>query len=66
MVGASSSAARSRAEVSAAAEAMMASAVAWSAEEGAGAPMVCQLFFLVLRNSALPAWTMVVPGQFCS
>ena len=50
--GASSSA-LFRAEVSAAAEAMMASAAAWSAEDGAGAPMVCQLFFFVLRNSAL-------------
>ena len=52
MAGASSSA-LVRAEVSAAAEAIMASAAAWSVDEGAGAPMVCQVEFLALRNSEL-------------
>lgn len=54
MVGASSpSAAWVRAALSAAAEARMASAAAWSAEVGAGAPMVRQVEDLALRNSAL-------------
>lgn len=50
MAGASSSAAV-RADDSAAAEAIMASAAAWSVEDGVGAPMVCQVEFLALRNS---------------
>ena len=50
MAGASSSAAV-RADDSAVAEAIMASAAAWSVEEGVGAPMVCQVDFLALRNS---------------
>ena len=37
----------------------MASAAAWSVEEGVGAPMVCQADFLALRNSALAALTVV-------
>lgn len=50
MAGASSSA-RARALFSEAAEAIMASAAAWSLEEGVGAPMVCQAEVLALRNS---------------
>ena len=57
-VGASSSA-RARALDSAAAEVRMASAAAWSLEEGVGAPTVCQADFLALRNSALAALTVV-------
>ena len=54
MVGASSpSAACVRAVFSAAAVARMASAAAWSAELGAGAPMVCQVDFFARRNSAV-------------
>ena len=37
----------------------MASAAAWSVEEGVGAPTVCQADFLALRNSALAALTVV-------
>jgi len=50
MAGASSSA-KARALFSEAAEAIIASAAAWSLEEGAGAPMVCQAEDLALRNS---------------
>lgn len=49
MAGAESSAA-SRARVSAAAEAMMASAAAWSVGDGVGPPMAVQLFVRVLRK----------------
>ena len=38
----------------------MASAAAWSVEEGVGAPMVCQADFLAFRNSALEAFTVDV------
>lgn len=61
MVGKESSAAE-RAEVSAAAEAMMASAAAWSLEEGAGAPMVVQLFVRVLRMEVVEGWWPTVGG----
>ena len=37
----------------------MASAAAWSLEEGVGAPTVCQADFLALRNSVLAALTVV-------
>jgi hypothetical protein len=50
MAGASSSA-KARALFSEAAEAIIASATAWSLEEGVGAPMVCQAEDLALRNS---------------
>ncbi len=46
-----------RASASAAAEARMASAAAWSVEVGGGGPMVCQVDFLVRRNSAVEAFT---------
>ena len=62
-VGASSSA-RARALDSAAAEVRMASAAAWSVEEGVGAPTVCQADFLALRNSALAALTVVEALEF--
>ena len=62
-VGTSSSA-RARALDSAAAEVRMASAAAWSVEEGVGAPMVCQADFLALRNSALAALTVVEALEF--
>lgn len=62
MAGAESSAA-SRACVSAAAEAMMASAAAWSLEEGARAPMVVQLFVRVLRMEVVEGWRPTVGGR---
>lgn len=58
MVGESSSA-LVRTEVSAAAVAMMASAAAWSEEDGVGAPMVCQVDFLALRNSQVRPKTVI-------
>ena len=45
--------------VSACSYVMIASAAAWSLEEGVGAPTVCQADFLALRNSALAALTVV-------
>ena len=52
-----------RAEFSAAAEAIMASAAACSVEDGAGVPMVCQVEFLALRNSEVRPFTVFVVSR---
>lgn len=39
---------------------MIASAAAWSEEDGGGMPMVCQDEDLALRKSAVEVWTVFV------